>query len=127
MSVRPETGRGMVDDLSGQIVPVDLTSTLDRMEAEAAAKTWRRLACGFKIYEPFSRPGPDGRINLVIYVHRSDGSKRRVGSMDLIPPDAEAFLQFWREAGGGVATREELGLPPRVRDIRAGQITINPA
>lgn len=93
-------------------------------ESAEAAKAWKRLACEFKIYQPFSRPSPDGHTHFVIYVHRSDGSKRRVGSMDLIEPDAEAFLQFWREAGGGIATRDELGLPP---SIRADRVVINPA
>jgi len=119
MSVRPEPDRGLVDELTGQVVPVDLTPEAQEPEA---AKTWRRLACGFKLYQPFARPAPDGRVNLVIYVHRSDGSRRRVGSLDLIEPDAEAFLQFWREAGGGIATREELGLPP---SIKAAQVVIN--
>lgn len=70
------------------------------------------LATSFKIYEPFGRTTPGGRRHLVLYAHRTDGTRKRIGSMDLGLEDADAFVQLWRSAGGGFATSEDLGLPP---------------
>lgn len=66
------------------------------------------------LYEPFARPGPGGNRTFVIYVFRPDGSRKRAGALDLRGRDAEAFVEFWRAAGGRIADREELGLPPSI-------------
>lgn len=68
----------------------------------------------FWLYEPFARPGPGGNRSFVIYAYRPDGSRRRAGALDLRGRDAEAFVKFWRAAGGRFVDREELGLPPSI-------------
>lgn len=72
------------------------------------------LEIRFTVYEPFDRPAPGGIRHFVLYAHRSDGSRRRAGALDLKGPDAEAFLELWAASGAKIATREDLGLPSAV-------------
>lgn len=65
----------------------------------------------FTIYEPFALGLVAGRRHLVLYARRPDGTRRRVGALDLDEVDAEEFVALWREAGSGFSTRQELGIP----------------
>lgn len=105
MPLRPDMGNGIVDDLTGRIVPIDMSAHLPNEPHPAASRTV------FTIYEPFALGLVRGRRHLVMYATRPDGTRRRVGALDLDEVDAEEFVELWREAGSGFSTREELGIP----------------
>jgi hypothetical protein len=120
MPLRPDPGNGIVDDLTGLIVPIDLSAALAAREQSKEAPvaqtpdltvTMSLTLPELELYEPFpDRPAGSRRV-VVMYARTAEGTRHRVGTLDVeadLWPAVEALAQ---EASVGWVTREELGIP----------------